>query len=418
MEKKLELNDNIEIKDEVTVTSSKKLTEEEVKQIEKAANETMTEEDKIVAALPSNNGVTESEGDIEPITEEAIVASDPNTNSLHVMNDREGKEDEFEGLEINDDLKKLLTMTDDELYKVPESMEEIEITEDMLKGSIADSFKLSEEDTKILLDLIARYRAKIPTDWYDNMPGKIKLSIDMQCMEVNNNSKSAKNLFASEVLDTIVRETKMDKIIIDMQKSISEAYDMSPLMEMIVDNQKTTFETELEKKINVLKQKAEESDNDEKKELFLSKAKLLSDIENAFYQSYTYEDMIDKIKKGKLRVKKIDVDKYGRHIRNFNYKYEQDTPFVIHDVSAVLPVLLKRLSERYKKEQIAKFVIAFIKYTVDMKATDVVDHTFMSYFISNILNLSMISDTKAKSVFCTTLLSNICKGIDAINNLG
>lgn len=415
-EKRLELDDNIEIKDEVTVTSSKKLTEEEVKEIEKAANETMTDEDKAVAALPSNNGVTEATGDIDPITEEAIVSSDPNTDSLHVMNDRE-QEEEFEGLEINDELKKLLTMTDDELYKVPESMEEIEITENMLKGSIVDSFDLNEDDVKVLLDLIAKYRAKIPTDWYDNMPEKIKLSIDKQCMEVNNNSKAAKNLFASEVLDTIVRETKMDKIVIDMQKSISEAYDMSPLMEMIVDNQKTAFETELEKKIDILNKKAEESDNNEKKELFFSKAKLLSDIKNAFYQSYTYEDMIDKIKKGKLRVKKIDIDKYGRHIRNFNYKYEQDTPFIIHDVSAVLPVLLKKLSNKYEKEQIARFVIAFIKYTVDMKATEVVDHTFMSYFISNILNLSMISDTKEKSVFCTTLLANICKGIDAINNI-
>ena len=83
----------------------------------------------------------------------------------------------------------------------------------------------------------------------------------------------------------------------------------------------------------------------------------------------------------------------------------------------LVPVIKKKLGHKYDNVQIAKFVIAFIKYTRDMKATDVVDHTFMSYFISNILNLTMITDTSSKSVFSTTLLSNICKGIDAINNL-
>ena len=82
-------------------------------------------------------------------------------------------------------------------------------------------------------------------------------------MEVNNTSMEAKNLFASEILDTIVRDTRMDKIVIDVQKSVSEAFNISPLMEMIVETQKTAFETELDKKIDILTKKAEESDNEE-----------------------------------------------------------------------------------------------------------------------------------------------------------
>ena len=400
--------------------NNKKLTFEEKVQIMDAIKETETEDDKLVASLPSNNGNKESEGNLDPITEEAIVAGNVVTGAINILNDREvdkKSEEEFEGLEIDNDLKKLLTMEDDELYEVPESLEEIPITEDMLKDTIKQSIGLNDEETKELIPILQKYMAKIPASWYDMLPKTLKLSVNKQCMEVNNTSMEAKNLFASEILDTIVRDTRMDKIVIDVQKSVSEAFNISPLMEMIVETQKTAFETELDKKIDILTKKAEESDNEEKKKLMLNKVDQLSAIKNAFYQSYTYEDMIAKIKSGKLRVKKIDIDKYKKHCKNFNYKYEQDTPFIIHDVSMLVPVIKKKLGHKYDNVQIAKFVIAFIKYTRDMKATDVVDHTFMSYFISNILNLTMITDTSSKSVFSTTLLSNICKGINAINNL-
>ena len=395
-----------------------KLTLEDTVEIMDTIKASETKEDKMVASLLSNNGKTEADGTLEPVTEEAIVQGNIVTGGVNVLNEREVKEEEeFEGVEFDNELKKLLTMEDDELYKVPESMEEIHITNDMLKDTIKTSIGLGDEETEELIPLVQKYMAKIPVAYYDSLPKTLKLSVDKQCMEVNNTSMEAKNLFASEILDTVVRDTRMDKMVIDIQKSVSEAFNISPLMEMLVDTQKTAFETELDKKIDILNKKAEKSDNEDKKNILIEKANQLSSIKNAFYQSYTYEDIIAKIKSGKLRVKKIDIDKYKKHCKNFNYKYEQDTPFVIHDVSMLVPVLKKKLGHKYTNEQIARFVIAFIKYTVDMKATDVVDHTFMSYFISNIINLTLITDNSSKSIFSTTLLTNICKGINAINNL-
>ena len=118
--------------------NNKKLTFEEKVQIMDAIKETETEDDKLVASLPSNNGNKESEGNLDPITEEAIVAGNVVTGAINILNDREvdkKSEEEFEGLEIDNDLKKLLTMEDDELYEVPESLEEIPITEEIGRAS-------------------------------------------------------------------------------------------------------------------------------------------------------------------------------------------------------------------------------------------------------------------------------------------
>lgn len=393
-----------------------KLTAEEVKAVEEVIKSTETEEDKLVASLPSNNGVEVSNGSEEATTEQKKVNINPNNGSLNVLTDRESEEDD-EYVQISDDLKKLLTMEDDEVYAIPESLDEIEITEEMLKGKIKEGYDLSDNDIKVLLPLIQKYRVdRNSCKWFNEMPKKLQDLINKQCLEVNNNSSEAKNLFASEILDAIVRETKMDKIVIDMQKSIAEAYDLSPLMEMIIDKQKTSFEDAIDKKIEILTNKKEESTSEESKDILEEKIKMLEDIKNAFYQSYTYEDMIDKIKRGKIRVKPFDIRKYARFCSEFNYKYEGDTPFIIHDVRILMPVLKRKFS-KYTEEQVCAFVIAFIKHTQNMNSKSPIDHTFMSYFISNIINLDMITDTKEKSVFSTTLMGNIEKGIRAINNI-
>jgi hypothetical protein len=78
---------------------------------------------------------------------------------------------------------------------------------------------------------------------------------------------------------------------------------------------------------------------------------------------------------------------------------------------------LVRLFPEYTAEQCVAFIIGFFKFTKNMKANDVVDHTYMSFFISNILNLDLIPHTVAENDFINILSNNIKRAICAINNI-
>ena len=98
----------------------------------------------------------------------------------------------------------------------------------------------------------------------------------------------------------------------------------------------------------------------EKEKFYIEKYKTYYKYKNS--NGYNATIGGDYISCPKDKVYQIDIDKYKKHCKNFNYKYEQDTPFVIHDVSMLVPVIKKKLGHKYDNVQIAKFVIAFIKY--------------------------------------------------------
>ena len=394
---------------------SKTMTESDVEKVMEVINSLDSEEDKLLASLPSNNNVLESDQSIEPVTETATVSVDTCTGANNVMNKREEENQDIPDteLEIDAELQKMLSLDADDVYKVPESLSEIEIDDSMLMKSAEDN-GIKPEDMTALIPLINKYRNGEKVNWYNQFPQNLKRMIDKMCLEINNTSKDAKNLFAAEVLDGIVRDAKMDRIVIDMQESIQKAYDISPLMEMVLDQQRTLFEDKLLNAIKSLEAKKETSDNPE---IVENKIKQLNGIIDAYKESYLCEDLVATIKKGKIRVKNFDISKYTRYCREFCHKYEGDTPFVIHDVSRCLPVLVRKLGDKYTPDQLTAAIIAFIKYSQNKSSKDVIDHTYMSYFVSNIINLDIISTKTEQEAFSSILIDNIEKVVRAINNL-
>ena len=122
------------------------------------------------------------------------------------------------------------------------------------------------------------------------------------------------------------------------------------------------------------------------------------------------------LRRHKIKIKKIDIDKYKRHCENFLFKYKKDVPYVIDDISICAPILCRKLPE-YDTVEIIRFMIAFMKYTMNFKANDVADHTFMSYFISNIKNMDFVNISKDQeaSAFINVFLNNIERGVRLIN---
>ena len=120
---------------------SKTMTESDVEKVMEVINSLDTEEDKLLASLPSNNNVLESDQSTEPVTETATVSVDTCTGANNVMNKREEEEQDIPDteLEIDAELQKMLSLDVDDVYKVPESLSEIEIDDSMLMKSAEDN---------------------------------------------------------------------------------------------------------------------------------------------------------------------------------------------------------------------------------------------------------------------------------------
>ena len=156
---------------------------------------------------------------------------------------------------------------------------------------------------------------------------------------------------------------------------------------------------------------SENIDEEKKAELLDKQQRTLE----AFHEAYSYDSFIKAIKNGKVRVKPFDIKKYKRWIQQFYNKYEGDTPFVIKDPSTMAP--LKRFFPEYTIEQCVAFVIGFIKFTINMNPNDVVDHTYMSYFIHNVSQLDLVRHKASERDFINILSNNIKRALNAINNI-
>lgn len=371
---------------------------------------TQTEENKFLDSLPSNNGVEESNEEIEPITERAAVSIDPVTGNYAQI----AKE-----LNITEDMAKMLEFNEDDIIKIPDSKYDLEFDEEVLKNNIMET--IGSKDIQLvsdLLDLIFRYRKagvfRDSNNWYELLPKKIKNIIDKQCLNLNNTSIATKKMLAKELLEEIISSSSIDQIAVDMQESLNNAFDTSNIMTYVLEENMTTFEKKLEELIE--KDKAVKIDDPEKDKKRQDHIELLEKIKYQYRESYTLEGFIDAIKHGKVRVKPFDITKYKRFVDQFYWKYEQDTPFTIQDPTRIPPILLRKFP-RFTPDQCVAFVIGFFKYTANMKANDVVDHTYMSYFISNILQLDLIKHLVEEGDFINILSNSIEKALCAINNI-
>lgn len=397
------------------VLNNATISDDQIKEVMDVIKEEDTPEIKEVLNMPSNNGVKEvdendrTETEVE--TKEVDVTVNPITGAL---------QEKFE-----DSMKKdkngpnLLDIDLDDLVDIPESIYDVPFDESLVENNL-ESYGITK-DTKVITDLIAlikEYRSnreRNKVNWYYKMPDEIKTIINKNCVQVNNVSNSAKKMFAEALLDGLISDTGIDKMTIDLQESLAKAFDMSNFVSMTLDLQKSSFEEGIEKNILTLNTIKEKEEDEEKIQKINEKIDLLTKVRDAFIEAYQLNGLLDKLRNHKIKIKKIDIDKYGRHCENFLWKYKKDTPFIIKDITLCTPVLHRRFPE-YTVEEVARFMIAFMKYTMNMKANNVVDHTFMSYFVSNIINIDFASTgTQEENAFVNLFCSNIERGIRLIN---
>ena len=152
------------------------------------------------------------------------------------------------------------------------------------------------------------------------------------------------------------------------------------------------------------------------KETDPEKSEQLERVHIAYKQSYLLIDMLlAYMHTGKCKVKKYDVQNIQRWYDSFNHKYE-NSKWIIRDISMVEPILRRRLDEtKYTINDIRAFLLVFCKYTMNMKPANIDEHTFMYYFIMNIVNLDVFdSNNEADAEFYNRFVNEICNFIDRI----
>lgn len=248
---------------------------------------------------------------------------------------------------------------------------------------------------------------------YKDLPASLKFRADESISQYagripNNRLNEVKNMIAAEVINQLhieILQDKMEQVYIDLDTSIKN-FAAKESKEINAMERKKHHRTFIDKFPEVA-EKIKDEDPD--------KAELLLKISEGYKQSYTMEDMYKMYTTtGKLKIKRIDVDKIHRLINEFNRKYE-NSKFTIKDLSNMVPVLERWVNIRYTQMAIKGFVAVFCKYTANMNPDNVDEHTFMYYFIHNILSLDIYdTNDEVEKKYRDDLIATIEKFLDVI----
>lgn len=309
-------------------------------------------------------------------------------------------------------------MEDDSIAPGEIDKSKIVIDENKVKDELQVTFgsvNIPDEDIKTIIDLANRVKNKEEFSYYASMPQSIKELIN-KAIGVEMSSKlgsfirEGRNYIAGTILQDIVTDATQEVAFNDLQKSIA-VIKGEGAKEIKNDNYWGDYKKYMMfgtiERADKLREQGKED-----------KAKKYEEVHDAFIESYMMSDMMSMYTKGKIRVRKIDVEKFKKTCSSFNFKYQKSTN-VINDATQTLPILDRYVDKKYDIDIIKEFICIFIKYTdiKNMKADDIVDHTFMYNWIFNIISLDMYNkDDEFAVQFHDQLINNINSFLKLIND--
>lgn len=256
---------------------------------------------------------------------------------------------------------------------------------------------LSDDDLskiKIVLDL----KNKKGSINYNDLPEMLKKDVDKTVkagMGFGFNRSQlglARNMIANEIIEnlyTALLQEKINEVTVDLETSIKNLVGKE-YRDIAAAQQKQQAYVYMKKLPELAKTKFK--DNHEKKAL-------INAVVDGYKQAYSLEKMYSAYSKGgkQMRVRKIDIEKIYKLIREFETKYEKST-FTIRDINHAIDILPRHINVRYNEQDVKALIAVFCKYTQGMTPSNVADHTFMYYFINNILSLDIpVTDKDAIS---------------------
>lgn len=285
----------------------------------------------------------------------------------------------------------------------------VEISQDDVKNTLAGygtDKDFSVDDYNKIIEAANRYKKKEKFSYYVAMPDCIKTMIDRVistdlelASKMGNFRAEARNYVASELLRDIVSSAVTNTSLIDLDKFIKVSQAKTAKEIKNDDYWRSTRNYFLKTLPDIIEKMI--SDGKEEDADVLARAK------DAFIQSYTFSDMMNKYKSGKIRVKKIQIEKFEKTCRDFNTRY-QKSQNIITELSIALSSLDRHAPKHYDIDVLKEFLCIFVNYTRNMNPNDKIDHVFMYYFIYNITTLDFYNKENEEDVaFHDELLNNI-----------
>lgn len=385
------------------------LTDEQIKEISDTIDESVSNSITAITMKKAEEEKRKAIENGEIKNESKIVAIDRDTGKELTQEEFDKEMEEIDN-DFVDELQSWEDMLeDDTIEDLDVNLEDVSMKKDIIKAELNILFpniKLYDEDYEKVLDIAERYKRGEKFSYFNAFPrliqDQIKDMVGINCGTYSTEIRMILNDMAETILSNMLQSQYTDALTDVYQSGIKEAS-----LKGVENINKDGYWTYVRRFFNhdILDKI---KDYEEKEDI--EKAERCRGIFYAFKESYNFSIMKDLyLHTGKLRVKKIMIEKFEKTCRDFNSQYENN-PRTIIDVHQTLRALDKAANKKFDIDVIKEFICTFIRYTQykNMKPDNIVDHTFMYYFIFNIVTIDTCNpEVEEDAQFKDQLISNI-----------
>ena len=287
------------------------------------------------------------------------------------------------------------TVSKNDLKKIADTnyMRFVSKSNDIIDTSVFDKILDSEsmKDVEIINTISSMIKRRLNGEKfspYSLFPLRIKDKIkDIAVSSGQPVNKTTLNFIGSYIFDSMVNNYKnlipsgqnvdIDSILTGYNEGIQNIYDKGT-QELSVNRMSIREEKKAEIDASIEKAKSE-GNEDAVKEFTLMK--------DGLDDAYNLTKFSEAIKT--IKIKKFDLEKPERVYSIFTHKYENHR-YNISDIRSC-PSILSRHLKDIPETDLIKFCLCFCKYIQNMSPDNIVDHTFMYYFIRNIYLLDSLN---------------------------
>lgn len=258
-------------------------------------------------------------------------------------------------------------------------------------------------------------------DYYSNMPKFMQNTVSQIMANANtvgvpSNRILHKNQVAKMLIDEYVEEyKKSSQKTVDLDTLFSgftkDAANIADDMATQIGDLMLSFDDERKDQINNAITVAKTNGND-------VMVKNLEAIRDNIDKAFNLDEFKEFCKH--CKIKTIEMKKPNRVYDSFIHKYETNDA-IINDIRTCPDVIIRHLTE-FTKDQAMMICLAYCKYCCNMNPDNMAEHTFMYYFIRNIIAIDRInprgrayhSISAKDKVFYDTFVANLR---ECMNNL-
>lgn len=379
------------------MSDEKKLTDQQVDKICESMEDVKNESHglKVVADLPSNNGVEKTEAPEEGYSENVTIAINPNSGMSYPTKEKTFNNGSEAGL-------------DNILNKDPEIDTEVNIEIDDIKDQLSknDDFfndlNLNDEDIVRILKITKRVQNGEKFKVFKELPESVQKKIWQYSASAGFGDKSPKsNEFRNDIADLMISEfisnISMEKYAMDFQKEMNEIENKvnKEFSKMFLD-----YNENRDSYVNALVEKYGDD----------GKKALLSQILDSINDGFALERIKDAARNHRIKIKKFDLEKPKRCYDAFEGAYYKST-YNIYSIYMAHNALERHMANDIEdKDDIKRFFVAIAKFCSNYKPENVVEHAFMYYAMYNPLLLDVYKGEEYQS-FASRYKANVLEVI-------